>query len=232
CSNLASLLLARASGRRQEIDMRLALGASRGRLVRQLLTESVVLSSLGGVLALGIAWIASPVLVHAMSGGRTPILLNLRPDWRTLTFAAGLSLLTGVLFGIVPAIRSIRREETVGARHGSHVKSESRRWSAALIVSQVALCVVVLASAGLLLESLYNLQKVDPGFRKDHILLVGVRPGMSNYRGPRAMQLHQELYSRLKAVPGALAVTLAAQPPLGGLAIITDNFSLNSVGPH
>ena len=146
------------------------------RLLRQLLTESVLLSGIGGVLALGIAWVASPLLVQAMSRGRTPILLDLALDWRTLAFAAAVSLLTGVLFGIVPALSAIRQRD-MRAQHGARLKTGSRRWSAALIVSQVALCVIVLVSAGLLLGSLRNLQQVDAGFRKDRILLVGIRPG-------------------------------------------------------
>ena len=182
CMNLASLLLARASGRRQEIDLRIALGAGRGRLLRQLLTESLLLSVLGGILALGIAWVASPLLAQSMSRGRTPILLDLALDWRTLAFTAAVSLLTGVLFGIVPALRAIRQKDTIVAQHGSRLKTGSRRWSAALIVSQVALCVVVLVSAGLLMGSLRKLQQVDAGFRKERLMVLAIRP--DNYKGP------------------------------------------------
>ncbi|MGH9722442.1 MAG: ADOP family duplicated permease, partial [Bryobacteraceae bacterium] len=231
CSNLAGLLLARASGRRQEIDLRIALGAGRSRLLRQLLTESVLLSGLGGLLALGIAWMASPLLVQAMSRGRTPVLLDLALDTRALAFTAAVSLLTGILFGIVPALRAIRQRDITVAQHGARLKAGSRRWPAALIVSQVALCVIVLVSAGLLMGSLRNLQQVDAGFRKDRILLVSLRPGLSNYRGPRTVQLYQELYRRIHALPGVQSVALSAQPPLGGLAITTNDFSINSVGP-
>jgi predicted permease len=230
CMNLASLLLARASGRRQEINLRIALGAGRRRLLRQLLTESLLLSCLGGVLGLGIALLASPLLVEAMSRGRTPILLDLAPHGRTLAFTAAASLLTGALFGIVPALQAIRRNDAIGAQHGSRLKTGSRAWSTALIVSQVALCVIVLVSAGLLLRSLRKLQQVDPGFRKGHLLMLSIRP--DNYEGPAAQRLHQDLYQRLTSLPGVEAVTTFDDVPLGGANVTTNDFSINSVGPR
>ena len=230
CMNLASLLLARASGRRQEIGMRIALGASRSRLLRQLLTESLLLSGLGGLLALGFAWIASPVLVQLMSRGRSPIVLNLAPEWRTVVFAAAVSLLTGILFGIVPALRAIRQQETIVAQHGSRLKTGSRGWSAAMIVSQIALCLMVLVSAGLLLGSLRKLQQVDAGFQKENLLVLSIR--RDNYKGPAALRLHRELYQRFTALPGVQAVTTFEDVPLGGANVTTDDFSINSVGPR
>jgi predicted permease len=229
CMNLASLLLARASGRRQEIHMRIALGASRARLLHQLLTESLLLSCLGGVLAFGIAQVASPLLVQSMSRGRTSILLDLTPDWRTLSFTAAVSLLTGALFGIVPALRAIRND-TIGAQHGSRLKTGSRGWSAALIVSQVALCVMVLVSAGLLLGSLRKLQQVDAGFRKEGLLLLSF--SADHYTGPAALRLHRELQQRLTALPGVKAVSTFGDVPLGGANVTTNDFSINQVGPR
>jgi predicted permease len=133
CANLASLLLARTSGRRQEFELRIALGAGRGRLLRQLLTESVLLAGLGGLAGTGIAWVTTPVLVQAMSRGRTAISVDLSMDGRTLLFIAATSLVTGVLFGIVPALRAIRHTDIAGAMHGTRLKTGSRRWSSALI---------------------------------------------------------------------------------------------------
>jgi len=225
CMNLASLLLARASGRRQEINLRVALGAGSGRIVRQLLTESMLLSTIGGLVALGIAWVASPLLAQSMSRGRTPIVLDLAPEWRTLAFTAAVSLLTGLLFGIVPALRAVRQWNT---HHGSRIKTGSRRWSGALIISQVALCVIVLASAGLLLESLRKLQQVDAGFRKDHLLVLSMR--LDKYQGPAAIRLHQELYQRFTALPGVESVTTFSDLPLGGVNVTTNDFSINTVG--
>jgi predicted permease len=229
CMNLASLLLARASGRRQEIHMRIALGASRARLLRQLLTESLLLSSLGGLLAFGFAQVASPLLLQSMSRGRTPISLDLGADWRTLAFTAAVSLLTGVLFGIVPALRVIRND-LIGAHHGSRLKTGSRGWSTALIVSQVALCVIVLVSAGLLLESLRKLQHVDAGFRKEGLLMLSF--SADHYKGPAALRLHRELHQRLMALPGVVAVSSFADVPLGGANVTTNDFSINKVSPH
>ena len=200
CMNLASLLLARAGGRRQEIMVRLALGAARGRLMRQLLTESLLLSCFGGLIGLGIALIASPLLVAAMSRGGAPILLDLGLDWRTLAYTAAASLLTGVLFGLVPALQAIRRGGATGVQHGVRLKTNSRGWSAALIVSQVALCVIVLVSAGLLLRSLRKLQQVDAGFREGGLLMLSIRP--DNYEGPVALRLQGNAWCQA-CVPGS-----------------------------
>jgi predicted permease len=229
CANLASLLLARISGRRQEIDLRIALGAGRGRLLRQLLTESVLLSALGGLAGTGIAWMTTPALVRAMSRGRTAISVDLSMDGRTLLFIAATSLATGVSFGIVPAPRAIRHTNIAGALHGTRLKTGSRRWSTALIVAQVAFCAVVLVSAGLLLASLRKLQQVDPGFRKEHVLLLGIRP--DNYKGQSAISLHREILHRLAAIPGVAVVTTYMDAPLGGSSITTKGFSINQVGP-
>jgi predicted permease len=228
CANLASLLLARTSGRRQEIDLRMALGAGRGRLLRQFLTESALLSGLGGLAGTGIAWVTTPVLVQAMSRGRTPIAVDLSMDGRTLLFIGATSLVTGVLFGILPALRAIRHTSS-GALHGARLKTGLRRWSAALIVAQVAFCVVVLVSAGLLLGSLRKLQQVDPGFRKERVLLLTIRP--DNYQGQSAISLHREILHRLAAIPGVEVVTTFMDAPLGGSSITTKGFSINQVGP-
>jgi predicted permease len=228
CANLASLLLARISGRRREIDLRMALGAGRGRLLRQLLTESVLLSALGGLVGATIASVTSPLLVQAMSRGRMAISVDLAMDGRTLLFIGAISLLTGVLFGIVPALRATRQTNIAGGLHGAHLKTSSRQWSSALIVSQVALCVVVLVSAGLLLESLRKLQQVDPGFRKEHVLLLTIRP--DNYKGQSALSLHREILHRLGAIPGVEVVTTFMDAPLGGSSITTKGFSINQVG--
>jgi predicted permease len=229
CANLAGLLLARISGRRQEIDVRMALGAGRGRLLRQLLTESVLLSGLGGLAGAGIAYATTPLLLRAMSRGRMAISVDLSMDVRTLLFIAASSLLTGVLFGLVPALRAIRQTDIAGALHGARLKTSLRRWSGVLIVSQVALCVVVLVSAGLLLGSLRKLQQVDPGFRKEHVLLLTIRP--DNYKGQSALTLHREILHRLAAIPGVEVVTTFMDAPLGGSSITTNGFSINQVGP-
>jgi predicted permease len=229
CANLAGLLLARIGGRRQEIKLRMALGANRRRLLRQLLTESVILSGIAGLLGTGMAWLASPLLIQAMSRGRAAISLDLAVDGRTLLFICATSLLTGVLIGIVPALHAIKQSNIADSLQGWRVKTGSRRWSAALIAFQVALSVVVLVAAGLLLGSLRKLEEVDAGFNKEHVLLLTIRP--DNYQGQSALILHREILRRLSVIPGVEAVTAFMDAPLGGSSITTNGFSINEVGP-
>jgi predicted permease len=156
CANLASLLLARATSRRQEIALRLSLGASRGRLMRQLLTESMLLSIIGGIFGIAFAEWGGPLLVALMSRGHAPIVLDLAIHTRTLAFTAVVTLATGVLFGIVPAFRSTSSDSFHGSRL---VAGRPSRWTAALIISQVSLSMVVLACAGLMLAALESFTK-------------------------------------------------------------------------
>jgi predicted permease len=243
CANLASLLLARATARRQEIGLRLSLGATRGRLVRQLLTETTLLSVVGGICGVTLAYWVSPLLVAVMSRGRDPIMLDLAIHTRTMMFTALVSIVTGLLFGIGPALRATNQECLHGVRLAG---ARPRRWTAALIVSQVSLCLVVLVCAGLLLGSLRKLRQVDAGFRQDHVLLMSIGPGTSGYKGPRRAQLYANLYQRFSALPGVRAVTMSMDTPLGGVSYTagaslpgspapqSDAFqaSVNSVGPR
>jgi predicted permease len=215
CANLASLLLARATSRRQEIALRLSLGATRGRLLRQLLTESLLLSVLGGVFGIAFAYWGGPLLIALMSRGRAPIVVDLSIHTRTLIFTAMVALATGVLFGIGPALRATSSASLHGVRL---IGGRPGRWTAALIVSQVSLCLVVLACAGLLLGSLRKLRQVDAGFRKEHVLLMSIRPELSGYSGSRAAQLYKDLYRRFSGLPGVRSVTLAMDTPLGGVS--------------
>lgn len=239
CANLASLLLARATSSRHEIALRLSLGASRGRLVRQLLTESILLSMVGGIFGIAFAYWGAPLLVALMSRGRVPVVVDLAIHPRTLVFTAMVTLATGVLFGIGPALRgsssaSLHGVRTTGARHG--------RWTRALIASQVSLCLVVLACAGLLLGSLRKLRHVDAGFRSKNVLLMSIRPALSGYSGSRTAQLYRDLYRRFSALPGVRSVTLSMDTPLGGVSYTTAasrtasreplEVSVNSVGPR
>ena len=243
CANLASLLLARAAARQQEIDLRLSLGASRSRLMRQLLTESTLLAVMGGILGIALAYSATPLLVEVMSRGRSPISLHLAVHTRTLLFTLLVSLLAGLLFGLVPALKATRRESLHGNRL---ITGKPRRWTTALIVAQISLCLIMLACAALLLGSVRKLRQVDAGFRRDHVLLMSIRPSLSNYDGPRAGQLYQELYSRFSALPGIKSVTLSMDTPLGGVSYTAGaslpgsgdrrtegmQVSVNAVGPR
>ncbi len=227
CANLASLLMARATARRREIGLRLSLGATQSRLLRQLLTESMLLALIGGICGIALAYWGGPLLVGLMSRGRTPIALDLSLHARTLIFTAVSSLGTGLLFGIAPALRAT----SAASLHGNRlVPGRPRHWTAALIVAQVSLCLVVLVSAGLLLGSLRKLREVDAGFRKDHVLLMSIRPPISGYDGPRASQLYGELYQRFSALPGVQSVTLSMDTPLGGVSYTAGAFLPRSAG--
>lgn len=227
CANLASLLLARATARQQEIDVRLSLGATRSRLMRQLLTESVLLSTLGGIGGTALAYTGSRVLVDVMSTGRSPIVLDTTIHTRTLLFTVIISLLTGLLCGMAPALRATRVEVWHGARLTG---GKPKRWATALMVAQVSLCLIVLACAGLLLGSVRKLRQVDTGFRRDHVLLLSIRPALSNYDQSRSGQLYRELYERFRTLPGVKSVTLSMDTPLGGVSYTAGAARLSSAG--
>jgi predicted permease len=243
CANLGTLLLARATARRQEIDLRLSLGATRGRLLRQLLTESILLSIMGGICGIEIAYAGSRFLVDLMSTGRSPIFLDLAIDAPTLLFTFAVSLATGLLFGIVPALRAIHAESVHGNRL---VGKGSKTWARILILSQISLCLAILVCAGLLLESVDNLRSVDVGFRVDHVLLMSIRPSLSHYDKGRSAQLYRELYRRFSGLPGVESVTLSMDTPLGGVSYTARAFlpssaankssgmdaSVNAIGPR
>jgi predicted permease len=215
CANLASLLLARGTARQQEIDLRLSLGASGGRLLRQLLTESTLLSIVGGICGIALACLATPLLAAIMSRGRAPLFLDFAIHTRTLLFTGAVSLLAGLLFGLIPALRAT----ATGTLHGFRLARRNRRtWTRALISSQIALCLAILVCAGLLLGSVHKLRQVDTGFRKDHVLLMSIRPELSNYKGPRAGRLYQELWRRFSALPGVTSAILSMDTPLGGVS--------------
>jgi predicted permease len=222
CGNVANLLLARATARRQEIAVRLSLGASRGRLVRQLLTESVLLASLGGIAGVAVAFWARSLLWAY----RPPFLqenaLDLQFDSSVIVFTAAVSLATGVLFGLVPAWQSSRPNLVTELKERTTVPSGSRWYSVRnlLVVGQVGLSFIALASAGLFLRSLGNAQQIDPGFDADRLLILGVSPGTSGYEEARGAELYRRIVERASSVAGVESVALANAVPLfnGGFA--------------
>lgn len=218
-ANLANLLMDRAVARRREMAVRLALGAGRGRLVLQLLTESLLLSTLGGLLALLLAWWGSGFLVTMMANGKTPLSLDLYPDTRVLAFTAGISMLTGILFGVAPAFRSTRVDVGPALKAGarSSVADSSRIWlGKGLVVAQVALSLMLLVGAGLFIGTLQNLRNMDAGFERGGILLASVEPGAAGFAGTTLPGFYQGLLERVQQLPGVRATSLSWLTPIAG----------------
>ena len=212
CANVANLLLVRGSSRRREIAVRLALGASRWRLVRQLLTESVLLAAVGGALGILFAvWIKNGLLVVTEWAGREMSALEPKLDLRVLGFTLGLSFLTGLIFGILPALRATDLDLTPALKDaGRSSTAIGRSWlSRGLVVVQVSVSVLLLIGAGLLIRTLRNLQHVDIGFNAQNLLLFDVDPSLLGYKDDKLVNLYQHAFGRLEAVPGVESVTFS-----------------------
>ena len=220
CANIASLMLARASARRKEIAVRLAVGASRARLIQQLLTECVLLSLCGAALGLLLARWGDLLLVRFISVRRLPVFLDLTIDWRILAFTSAVAVLTGILFGILPAIRSTRVPVASAMKSGASQDSESRaRFRAGqwIVASQIALSVVLLVGAGLFLRTFTNLLSQDMGFDTSNMTLASV--SFSSTKIPHAEQtaMRAEILEGIRAIPGVTSVSQSILTPLGGM---------------
>jgi predicted permease len=209
CANIANLLLARGNSRQREIAVRLAIGAGRARLIRQLLAESILLGLGGGALGLVLAFWAGRSLLLLMSHSRSPILLNVHPDVTVLIFTLSISLLTALLFGMVPALRAAR----VDLRGSGKTNSRSR-FGNALVVMQVAVSLVLVIGAGLLTRTLVNLKEFYPGFNQDNVLLFSVNPLMTGYREDQLVSLYERLLDHFKTIPGVRSATFSVHSPL------------------
>jgi predicted permease len=220
CANVANLLLARVIARGREIAVRMALGAGRRRLFRQTLTESILLAALGGTAGTGLAYWADRWLVLAFSSGYLELLrLDVRPDLRVLGFTALASLLTGVLFGLAPALRGTRVDLTPALKGGSGSfasKPGHLRLGKLLVMAQVGLSLVLLTGALLFVRTLANLERLDTGFDRRNILLFSLDASTAGYRGDRLKGFYQELQERLASLPGVLNVSLSNMPLIGG----------------
>ena len=219
CANLANLMLARASARSREIAVRLAIGASRGRLVRQLLAESLLISLVGAALGLLAARALSRLLVSLLSTQGNAVFVNLDSDWRVLAFTGVLAVLTGILFGLAPALRSTRSglsDVLKSAGRGSTDGRERFGLRRLLVVIQVALSLVLVVGALLFSSTLKNLMIADTGFRQDGVLIA--RVGFAAMRLPlaRVVTFRQELLERLRAIPGVTAAGDTNVVPLSG----------------
>ena len=219
CANLANLLLARATARQREIAVRLSLGASRGRIVRQLLTESVVLAGLGGVAGALLARWLSDVLVTFLNTTTRTVTLPLAFDWRVAAFAFGLVLVTAALFGVTPALRATRVDaDSVvrGTGRGLTLSREALGLRRVLVVAQIALSLVLLFGCLLFVRSLRNLSAVDPGFTSDGVVITSVQFNRVAMPPERRTEFRREVTERIRALPGIEAVGAVQIPPLSG----------------
>jgi putative ABC transport system permease protein len=217
CANLANLMLARATAREREISVRLTLGASRGRLIRQLLSESLLLAIIGAACGAFLARELSEVLVAMMSTMRDPIFLDLSTDWRVLGFTTGLAVLTTVIFGLAPALRAASSDPNAALKGTRGMTASRERFGVrrALVVSQVALSVVLIVGALLFVRSFRNLLAVDAGFQQKGILIAYVDFTKLNLPAARRDDFKRDLAERLGTVPGVDASAAARLVPLG-----------------
>jgi predicted permease len=236
CANVANLLLARAASRQKEIAVRVAMGAGRTRLFRQLLTESVLLAGIGGVLGLLLAQWADSVLLRLVSRGPSPIPLDTHPDAKILGFTLAVSLLTGIVFGLAPAVRASRVDlnsvlkGTSRSVVGSTALAGRVPVGKILVVAQVAFSVLLLVVAGLFVHSFQKLTEVQLGYDNDHLLLFGVDPIESGYKGPAIAQLYRDLLDNIRPVPGVHGATLS-QDGLFSHSESADEISIDGYKP-
>ena len=217
CANVANLLLARATARRKEFAVRLALGASRLRLLRQMLTESLLLVSLGGLLGLLFARWGSAFLVSFFAAGRGRLFVDLPLDYRVLLFTAGVALLTGLIFGLAPALQATRIDPNPALKDGTGASTRSRsRLGKSLVVAQVSSSLLLLVGAGLFVRTLHNLKNVEAGFRPEGVLTMRVNPPETAARGERLLDLWNEVLARVGGLPGVRSASLSAFSPLDG----------------
>jgi predicted permease len=227
CANLANLLLARAGARQREVSVRVALGASRRRILRQMLTESLTLSLVGGAAGLLLAYLVRNAIPHLLSNSWTPPPFSPRFDWKILSFATAVSILTGLVFGLAPAWESARVQISSGLKDSAQTASRRRRGLAgkAIVIIQVALSMLLVVGAGLFVQTLSQLGRARLGFQPDHLLLFGVEPPRNSYPGAKTTQLYEQIEDKLAAIPGVQSVTLT------GLPLIAGNVSVHSIVP-
>jgi len=222
CFNVANLQLARASGRQREIALRTSLGASRARVLRQLLTESLLLSLLGGLGGLLVGAWALDLLLALQPPSLFPIELSLSPDWRVFVFTLLLSGMAGILFGLSPALQTTRSDQLAALKEQTPALGRSRgkaRIQNALVVAQIALSLVLMITAGLFARSLQRTLRVDPGFDPRHALVVSVDLGFAQYSESEGRKFERQLVGRVKALPGVESAALAEDLPLGQLHV-------------
>ena len=224
CANLANFLLARAAAREREISTRLALGSSRARILRQSLVETILLSLLGGTLGLALAFAATRALIAFVSRGATSTALSPIPDLSVLLFTLAVSVVTGLLFGIAPALSAARTGTAAALSSNTRATTPSRAsrlFPRILVTAQVTLSLLLLVGAGLFLRTLRNLQDQDYGFERTHLLVAEFDPQIAGYKPDQLPALHRTLIERLEAIPGVRSASLSDGPPISTSSWVT-----------
>jgi predicted permease len=214
CANIANLLLARATGRQKEVAVRLAMGATRGRIIVQLLIETLSLSAIGGALGLALAFWADRALMtlYLPSSDTNDLMISAAPDWRILVFTLAVTVTTGVIFGLAPALQSTRPDvgKTLKDEAGAVVRGGHGPLRSAVVVTQVALSLLLLIGAGLFLRSLKNLSNLGPGFNPERLVGFEMDPSLSGYSVDRLKTFYQQLTQDLSTIPGVQSVAVAS----------------------
>ena len=228
CANLAGLLQVKSIARSHEIAVRVAIGAKPSRLARQLLTESLTITALGGALGLLVSWWGSAALLKA-AGGARPIPLDVAIDWRALAFTAGISIVTGVLLGLAPAIHAAHTDPQGAFRAGVRVSGEGpRRWSLGrfLVVGQIALSVVLVTAAGLFVRTFRHMMSVDPGYAAEHLVTIRLDVRSAGYQYAQLPALYDRLLEGVSGTPGVRSASITLHGPAGNARRISGfNFS-------
>jgi predicted permease len=235
CNNLANFLLARAMTRKKEIAVRLALGASRGRLVQQLLTENLVVALLGGTLGFVLAIWTKGLLARFTPNIGVPLLIDLSLDYRVFGFSVIMTLLTAVAFGLAPALQATKTEANEGLKEADQTqtvgqsRARLRNW---LMVGQVAVSLVLLMCASIFLSSVFKLRSIDLGFNPGNLALLSVNPNMQGYSPGRTKEFIRQATERLRAVPGVQTVAVASRVPMGLSSVRDQILPYAQIGAH
>ena len=219
CTNVVNLLLARGVGRAREMALRLAIGASRRRLVRQMLTEATLLGLAGAAAGFALARVGTPLLLALVSDGPSPVDLRIAPDRRIILFTLATAIASSLLAGVLPALRTARAEITPDFEASPRTLSKGRgstRWSRALIAVQVAVSLLLLVGASLVLASLRNMRTFDAGFNREHVLLMALNPEKAGYTGERFAQYFRDVLERVRTIPGVRAAGVSMITPISG----------------
>jgi predicted permease len=241
CSNVANLLIARATARQKEIAVRLAIGASRRKLIVQLLEESLLLSCVGGAVGIALAAAIDKTLLGFLPADTLPITVSWIPDSRVLLFTLAVSVLTGLIFGLIPALQATKPNlaGTLKDQAGAVIGGTSVRLRKGLVAAQVGLSLLLLIGAGLFVQSLKNLRNVNPGFQTENLVTFSVDPTLNGYKPERSREFYRQLIDRIDSTPGVKTAGLAIMPVLTGnewdSSVAVEGYTAKqgeNVGPH